>query len=404
MKACVIGFAKHSILAFSIDILISVIVSFRSCSTSDSDVSLRNPVTTALPWFWSSWALLGSSFLFSQFSFYVEIFLSIFVILLFVSVIAYLPSFSPWLCSFHGAGIRLNRQLSERDVPLVLPTNTVAAPIFSASHIVSRDWTQPTSNNGSNVVYSMNLLQWTKQRYVTKKHKEDATYQEPFSRGNSCQTNASNKKTSLDSPDVFECRQGCFLICWDFVRGEGRGCREEREKFVSDHPHFLIDLTFHFFGSGGRNFTKSHKNFRSWKWWSRKLSRLVGQELYLSEVLFGVLTWVTVEIEGSSIGLAWTWRTDRASVHQFCSLFRGKGPIGHAAISFVFWLKTTMKQPFPFVQPHETFLLIDLTRWATWATLSHLIVFFGTSDMEDRHRQTEGNTDEQTSTDTETHQ
>ena len=46
--ACVIGFAGHSILAFSIVIPISVIVSFRSCTTSDSDVSLWNPVITAL--------------------------------------------------------------------------------------------------------------------------------------------------------------------------------------------------------------------------------------------------------------------------------------------------------------------------------------------------------------------
>ena len=43
------GFAEHSILAFSIDNDISVLVSFRSCSTSDSDVSLWIPVTTALP-------------------------------------------------------------------------------------------------------------------------------------------------------------------------------------------------------------------------------------------------------------------------------------------------------------------------------------------------------------------
>ena len=49
MNACVIGFAGHSILAFSIVIPISVIVSFRSCMTFDSDDSLLNPVVTALP-------------------------------------------------------------------------------------------------------------------------------------------------------------------------------------------------------------------------------------------------------------------------------------------------------------------------------------------------------------------
>ena len=49
MNACLIGFAVHSILAFSIVIPISVIVSFKSCMTSDSDVSLWNPVITALP-------------------------------------------------------------------------------------------------------------------------------------------------------------------------------------------------------------------------------------------------------------------------------------------------------------------------------------------------------------------
>ena len=81
MNACVIGFAGHSILAFSINIPISVIVSFKCCMTSDSDVSLWNPVITALPWFWSPCAPLGSSLLFSHFSSMSRIFFSIFMIL-----------------------------------------------------------------------------------------------------------------------------------------------------------------------------------------------------------------------------------------------------------------------------------------------------------------------------------
>ena len=72
MNACVIGFAGHSILALSVVIPISVIDSFRSYMTSDSDDSLWNPVLTAL---------LGSSLLFSYFSSMSRIFLSIFLVL-----------------------------------------------------------------------------------------------------------------------------------------------------------------------------------------------------------------------------------------------------------------------------------------------------------------------------------
>ena len=58
MKACVIGFGVDSIVAFSIDI--SVIVSFRSCMTSDSNVSLWNPVITSLPYLDSGLHVLPS--------------------------------------------------------------------------------------------------------------------------------------------------------------------------------------------------------------------------------------------------------------------------------------------------------------------------------------------------------
>ena len=51
MNACVIGFVGHSILALPMFIPTSFIDSFKSCETSDSDVSLWNPVTTALPQF-----------------------------------------------------------------------------------------------------------------------------------------------------------------------------------------------------------------------------------------------------------------------------------------------------------------------------------------------------------------
>ena len=49
MNACVIGFAGHSILALPMSIPTSFIDSFKSCVTSDSVVSLWNPVTTVLP-------------------------------------------------------------------------------------------------------------------------------------------------------------------------------------------------------------------------------------------------------------------------------------------------------------------------------------------------------------------
>ena len=45
MKACVIGFAEHIILAFSIVIPIFAIVSFRSCMTSGSDESCYHSLT-----------------------------------------------------------------------------------------------------------------------------------------------------------------------------------------------------------------------------------------------------------------------------------------------------------------------------------------------------------------------
>ena len=99
-------FAGHSILAFSIVIPISDIDSFRSCMTSGSDVSLWNPVITALPWFRSSCAHLGSSFLFSYFSSMSRIFFSMFVIISLICLYLSSPSsfiftmveFIPWIC------------------------------------------------------------------------------------------------------------------------------------------------------------------------------------------------------------------------------------------------------------------------------------------------------------------
>ena len=49
MNACVIGFAEQSSLALPMFIPTSFEDSFKNCVTSDSDVSLWIPVTTALP-------------------------------------------------------------------------------------------------------------------------------------------------------------------------------------------------------------------------------------------------------------------------------------------------------------------------------------------------------------------
>ena len=66
MNACVIGFVVHSILALPMSIPTSFIDSFKSCVTSDSVVSLWNPVTTDLPSFMinmlSLWFLPSSIF------------------------------------------------------------------------------------------------------------------------------------------------------------------------------------------------------------------------------------------------------------------------------------------------------------------------------------------------------
>ena len=195
MKACVIGFAGHSILAFSIDILISIIVSFRSCSTSDSHVSLWNLVTSALPWYWSSRALLGSSFLFSHVSSMSEIFFSIFAILSLIclclsplsSLIFAMVEFIPWSWDPTESFIVCTRSSSRATFEYCRNTK-----FLGRSHRVS--WLNPAD-----------FEQWfqrclfhepssmTNQRML-QKNKEAATYQEPFSRGNSCQTNASNKK------------------------------------------------------------------------------------------------------------------------------------------------------------------------------------------------------------------
>ena len=116
MNANVIDFTGHSILVFSIVIPISVIVSFRNCMTSDSDVPLWNPVIKALSWFWSSRA---SSLLFTYCVRLCQGFLchihDSFTGLL-VSVIFFFL-FVQWLGSCHGAVFRLNTWFSAEICP-----------------------------------------------------------------------------------------------------------------------------------------------------------------------------------------------------------------------------------------------------------------------------------------------
>ena len=93
MKAC-----GHSILAFSIVVPIFVKDSFKNCMTSTSDVSLWNPVMTALPWFLSTCAPLFSSILLSNFVYFKD-FLSPWIFHWFVCICHLFLSFSRWLLS-----------------------------------------------------------------------------------------------------------------------------------------------------------------------------------------------------------------------------------------------------------------------------------------------------------------
>ena len=99
----------HSIFAFPIEVSYFCYRSFWICMISDSDGSLWNPVITALPWFWSPCAPLGSSLLFSHFSSMSEIFPYSRFFHWFVCFCRLLLfSFSQWLLSSsHGAVFRL---------------------------------------------------------------------------------------------------------------------------------------------------------------------------------------------------------------------------------------------------------------------------------------------------------
>ena len=104
MKTCVIGFAKHSILAFSIDIPISVIVSFRSWWTWFRCFTVESCYCS----FALILVVMGSvGFVFSIFTFFIYVGDFIYHIRdsfidLFVSVVVFFLHFSQRLCSFHG--------------------------------------------------------------------------------------------------------------------------------------------------------------------------------------------------------------------------------------------------------------------------------------------------------------
>ena len=69
MNACVIGFAEHSILALAMSIPpTSFIDSFKSCVTSDSDVSLWNHCFALILIHMFSYGLFTSIFVFSSMS------------------------------------------------------------------------------------------------------------------------------------------------------------------------------------------------------------------------------------------------------------------------------------------------------------------------------------------------